>query len=277
MKPIIVGTDFSQCSYLALELAVDVANKLHTDIRLIWVRKEKLLVSNEHMELASTLAAEKMQQLCEQYRSKMQYGDITWPIKNGRVAATMSSVAEELGASMIVVGSNGASGYERHFIGSTAARIIQDAPCPVLIIREGFNFHKDLERIVVPIRINTYSRQKAGPASAMARLFGSTVHILGLLDLDDDISTLKGYLHQVESKMDNYQVPHVTEIRKYDNYCDTVLNYADEVKADLLVINTEQDRIISHIFLGTNAQQIVHASQIPVLCIHPDDIANFAK
>ena len=32
MKPIIVGTDFSQCSYLALELAVDVANKLHTDI-----------------------------------------------------------------------------------------------------------------------------------------------------------------------------------------------------------------------------------------------------
>ena len=53
-----------------------------------------------------------------------------------------------------------------------------------------------------------------------------------------------------------------------------MLNYADDIKADLVVINTEQDHIISQIFLGTNAQQIVHRSQIPVLCIHPADFIN---
>ena len=57
-------------------------------------------------------------------------------------------------------------------------------------------------------------------------------------------------------------------------YSDTVLGYAEEVKADLVVINTEQDRIISQLFLGTNAQQIVNKSQIPVLCIHPEDYIN---
>ena len=47
MKPIIVGTDFSEGSYVALELAVDVANRLQSDIILIWARREKLLFSNE--------------------------------------------------------------------------------------------------------------------------------------------------------------------------------------------------------------------------------------
>ena len=48
------------------------------------------------------------------------------------------------------------------------------------------------------------------------------------------------------------------------------------VLPDMVVINTEQDRIISQFFLGTNAQQIVHNSQIPVLCVHPADIFSFS-
>ena len=49
------------------------------------------------------------------------------------------------------------------------------------------------------------------------------------------------------------------------------------INADLVVINTEQDRIISQLFLGTNAQQIVHNSQLPVLCVHPADIFTLSK
>ena len=55
-----------------------------------------------------------------------------------------------------------------------------------------------------------------------------------------------------------------------------MLKYADEIKADLVIINTEQDKVISQFFLGTNAQQVVHKSQIPVLCIHPVDYINVA-
>ena len=47
MKPIIVGTDFSEGSYMALELAIDVANRFQSDIILIWARREKLLFSDE--------------------------------------------------------------------------------------------------------------------------------------------------------------------------------------------------------------------------------------
>ena len=180
---------------------------------------------------------------------------------------------------MIVCGTNGASGFERYFMGSTAVRIVMDSPCPVLTVREGFNFHKPLENIVMPIRVNETSRQKVPFTTDMARVFGSKVHILGLIDSPVYASELRTYIFQIEEYLKQEGVHYYSVVKRYTNYCDTVLKYAEDIDADLVAINTEQNNPInvSRFFLGTNAQQIVHHSQIPVLCIHPHDIGWFSK
>ena len=274
MKPIIVGTDFSEGSYLALELAIDVANRFQSDILLIWARREKLLFNDEQLDVMTNLAQDKLKMLCDKYQPLMKYGEIRWQITNGKVSSALATTASRELASMIIIGTNGASGFEKYVIGSQAARIVQDAPCPVLTVRQGYDFHKHLDRIVVPIRINANSRQKVPPAASMAKIFDSEVRVLGLLDMKEDASALRTYVQQSVDYLDKEGVRYQTEIRPYSNYCDTVMTYCDEIKADLVVINTEQDRIISQFFLGTNAQQIVHRSQIPVLCIHPADYIN---
>lgn len=274
MKPIIVGTDFSEGSYMALELAIDVANRMQSDIILIWARREKLLFNNEQLEIMSNLAQDKLKDLCAKFQPRMKYGTLRWQISNGKVAPALATTATRELSPMIIIGTNGASGFEKYWMGSQAVRIIQDSPCPVLTVRQGYDFHKQLERIVVPIRVNANSRQKVPPAATMAKVFGSEVYILGLLDLKEEESALRTYISQSEDFLEKEGVAFHSEIRNYSNYSDTVLGYADEIKADLVVINTEQDRIISQIFLGTNAQQIVHKSQIPVLCIHPADYIN---
>lgn len=277
MKSVIVGTDFSKGSYVALEIAVDIANKLQTGIRLVWVKKEKKLSSNEQMEMTTHLAEEKLQQLCDQYKPNLLHGEISWEIRSGKVANCISEVAKEEEAPMVVIGTNGASGFEKYWMGSTAVRILQESPCPTLTIREGFNFHKKLEHIVVPIRVNANSRQKVVPAAQMARIFGSQVHILGLLETAQDALTLRTYLKQVETFFANEGIAYTCCGRRYENYSKTVLDYASSINADLVVINTEQDRLLARLFLGTNAQQIVHRSQIPILCIHPEDIGDIAR
>ena len=276
MKSIIVGTDFSEGSYAALELAVDVANRMQCDILLVWVRREKMLFTGEQLDMLTNLAKDKLKALCDCYAPKMTAGKIHSRIINGKVSAAIAEVAKRELAPLIIIGTNGASGFEKYVIGSQAARIVQDSPCPVLTMRQGFDFHKRLERIVVPLRVNANSRQKVPPAASMAKIFGSEVHILGLLDLKEEESALRTYINQSTDFLEREGVPYHFEIRTYSTYSDTVLNYADEIKADLVIINTEQDRVISQLFLGTNAQQIVHKSQIPVLCIHPEDYINVA-
>lgn len=276
MKSLIVGTDFSEGSYVALELAVDIANRMRCGIKLVWVRREKMLFTGEQLDMLTNLAQDKMKSLCDKYSPLLEAGTIQCEILNGKVSTAIADAARRELAPMIVIGTNGASGFEKFFVGSQAVRIVQDSPCPVLTMRQGYDFHKRLERIVVPIRVNSNSRQKVPPAAAMARIFGSTVHILGLLDLKEEESALRTYIGQSIDYLEREGIPYHFEIRTYSTYSDTVLRYADEIKADLVIINTEQDRVISQFFLGTNAQQVVHKSQIPVLCIHPEDYINVA-
>ncbi len=274
-KSILVGTDFSQGSYVALEVAVDIANKMNTNIHLVWVRKERLLASNEEVMQTGRLAESRLQELCDKHQPQF-HGTIHWEIQDGRVADVLASIAAKDESPLIVIGTNGASGFEKYFMGSTAVRIVQIAPCPTLTIREGYNFHKALEHIVCPIRITEDSRQKVPPTAAIAQIFGSTVHVLGLVETAQDAFTLRTYLKQVEAYLRSRNIPYTSVGRRYENYTDTVLQYVEEVHADLLVITSEQ-RKRAALFLGTNAQEIVHNSQIPVLCVHAADIGSVAR
>jgi nucleotide-binding universal stress UspA family protein len=276
MKSIIVGTDFSEGSYVALELAVDVANRMGCGILLVWVKREKKLFTDDQLNVMTNLAKDKLDSMCEKHRPALKHGPIESRIVSGRVSTAIADLAKTELSPLIVVGTNGASGFEKYVLGSTAARIVQDAPCPVLTMRQGYDFHKKLERIVVPVRVNANSRQKVPPAAAMARIFGAKVYLLGLLDLKEEESALRTYVGQSADFLEKEGVPYEIELQTYSNYCDTVLDFANDIKADLIIINTEQDRVISQLFLGTNAQQVVHRSQIPVLCIHPEDYINVA-
>lgn len=277
MRPIIVGTDFSQGSYIAIELAIDVANKLETDIKLLWAKREKLLIDEDYQKTMIRLAESKLEELCNKYQPLLKHGHMRWEICDGKVSNIMARQARNENAPLIIIGTNGASGFEKYWMGSTAVRIVQEAPIPVLTIREGYNFHKELERIVVPIRVNNNSRQKVPPAISMAKIFGAEIHFVGLYDSDQLLPQLKTYLKQSCDFCAQEGIAYQSTIERYKDYADTLLDYCDTVKADMVVINTEQDRIISQLFLGTNAQQIVHRSQIPVLCIHPSDIINIAS
>jgi nucleotide-binding universal stress UspA family protein len=56
-------------------------------------------------------------------------------IKDGHPAEKIIDTAEEIGADLIVVGSHGRHGAKRFFLGSVSAKIVEHAPCHVLVIK----------------------------------------------------------------------------------------------------------------------------------------------
>lgn len=276
-RTIIVGTDFSKGSYVALELAVDIANKMKADIQLVWVCREKMLYTDDQNNYVRNLATQKMEDLCEKYQAKLPGTKIESFIMHGKVAPVIASMAQKANALMIVIGTNGASGFEKYWMGSTAVRIVQEATCPVLSIREGFNFHKDLERILVPLNMTVNSRQKLPVAVKMAKAFGAKIHVLGQYENTSQAQTIAIYMKQAETFLQKQNIPYIAETMQSKALADDMLAYADTISADLIVISTEQDQVLSSLFIGTTAQQLVHHSLIPILSVHPADINSVAR
>ena len=271
MENIIVGFDFSTGSANAVDLAIDIANRWHKDIRLVYVKEQAQDEApiREEIERRNAGVAHLLKGI------KLEY-----VIREGVVSTELTKQAEEDNASLVIVGTNGMSGYKRNWMGKNTYRTITDSKVPVLSVREGYNFNKNLDRIVLPLDSTDVTRQKVIIAEKFARTFGSEIHILGLntSDSKDIRGTVSSFVNQVARHLAKNNIRYVTKIVDVPkNLTLTTLEYASEINADMIVIMTEQEKAISNLLMGTFAQQMITDSNIPVVSVRPEQINGAAK
>ncbi len=273
-KDIIVGIDFSACSVNALKHAVSIASKTESCIKMVWVKRPDFAkeviykyqnVEEEIMDLFSELK--------QDFAPNLPDERITYTIREGKVYEEIVHYAQEEDASMIVVGTHGASGFEEFWMGSNAYKIVSAAACPVLSIRESSTFATPLRRIVVPIDSTLSTRQKVPYAVQFARIFNAEIHILALYyttvkAVQEDVLN---YSKQVAEYLEDQKINFVLKSVDTKNVTTSTLDYAQEIDANLIVIMTEQITTTSNLWLGPYAQQMVHRSSIPVLSVHPKE------
>ena len=271
MNNIVVGFDFSTGSANAVDLTIDIANRWHSDIRLVYVK--------EKQEDEAPIRAE-IERRNAGVAHLLKGIKLEYVIREGKVSEQVAAQAAEDQALMVVVGTHGMSGFETNWIGKNTYRTITESPVPVLSVREDFDFNKNLERIVVPLDSTTDTRQKVPFATRMAKTFGAEIHLLGLYTSDskDIRSLVNGYVEQVESYLDKYEVGHVTEyVDAKKNLTVSTLEYADRINADLIVIMTEQEKALTSWLIGNYAQQMIHLSKHPILSIRPEEIGSQSR
>ena len=64
-------------------------------------------------------------------------GEVDLAVSTGKVEVAVVRHAEQHEVDVIVVGATGRTGLTRLLLGSTAERIVQHAPCPVLTVKVG--------------------------------------------------------------------------------------------------------------------------------------------
>ena len=137
-KTIVVPFDFSEESNSAVEVARQLAEEA-TDIHAIHVLPELLatepgviwgVIDDEsRKEHAKEAMLERLASLeCKDVRADVQVGD------PGHVIVQL---AEEHGASLIIIPSHGRTGMKRVLMGSVAERVVRHAHCPVLVLKKG--------------------------------------------------------------------------------------------------------------------------------------------
>jgi nucleotide-binding universal stress UspA family protein len=140
INKIIVPTDGSDPSMRAADYAVKLAKCFHSEIIAIYVIDRLILeeVSKGHERNILEEEIRNKAQRCLNYivSSVEKEGlKATSLLVEGQPHDQIIHYAESLKADMIVMGSRGRRGMERILIGSVAERVIEYAPCPVLVLR----------------------------------------------------------------------------------------------------------------------------------------------
>lgn len=273
---ILVPIDFSEQSLIALGQSYNIARLSNADITLIHVIEEQRLpflgniVSRrkEYDEIMENAIAEKLQQLARDTAGKSGL-NVNVLIRKGKVYQEIVDSANDLNSRFIIMGTNGSVGIKR-FIGSNALRVIKEADCPVITIK-GKHHNVGCKNIVLPLDLTKESREKVNKAAEIAHYFGSTIHIISVVDTDDEfaVNKLKRQLEQVEDFIRERDVKCTTKFIIGKDIAKIVNDYAKEIDADLTMIMTQQEMEWTQLFIGSQAQEVINNSEIPVLSIRP--------
>ena len=132
---ILVPLDFSPASMEALDYAVSMAKQFHASIHLVHVYPpdEASAAGAGHLLFESAEAIERLnEELTGIYRKHAPtFRPENCHICSGRPYEETVRVAREIDADLIVLSTRGHSGLKHLLLGSTAERVVRNAPCPV--------------------------------------------------------------------------------------------------------------------------------------------------
>lgn len=277
---IIVAVDFSKNSLHAVNYAVLIGNVVDADIILVWVDKpesDESIYTNEVPEIRQE-AKKRMEELVKLYQPKLKTGEITFKLRKGKVYKEIANMVKYHDAYLVVTGAHGVSGFEAFWIGSNANKIIANSDSPVITIRDSFNIKKGIGKVVMPIDNSPSTRQKVPFAMEFAQCFNSEIHVLELQSssLKSLRAKVTSYSLQVIKYLTENNIKCVVKSIDADNNTMATIKYAEDIKADLIIIMTEQESS-NNVWLGPYAQQMVNHSPVPVLSIHPKNVSHLEK
>lgn len=269
MKKIIVLTDFSNQSEQALKAAADLAKKHKVELLVVHMLElnQAIITSPDGMYIEQTvfmvkLAEKNLKEFLE--KPYLKGVTVTPVIKHYKVYSELNTIAKEHDADLIVMGSNGSSGFEEMLIGSNAEKVVRNATIPVLVIK-GEVTNLSLDRFVFACDFNDDNLPAFQKAKEFAELLGANMEVVFINTPNDEFMSNRDAYQKINKFLTKANSAQQVEI--YNDYSveQGIINYGKTILADAIAMPTHGRKGISHMFNGSIGEDVVNHSKIPVI------------
>ena len=286
-KNILVPLDFSSRAYAALEAAVDVATQFDSKITLLHVIDVPETQRPEYQRALDTFGNHEgsgkddipailfeMKDTKRKLReAREKYPKITFIEKVifDRVHRQIYKFVEETDVDLIVMGSSGASGLGEVFIGSNTQKVVRNAKCPVLVIKDDTGDFNP-RNVVFASDFSEMGGEAARLFPLFKTLYGSTMHLLNIVTPSTFEATpttqkrMRDFVKDLNMEKEDY----TTNIFNYYTEEEGILTFAEENNADMIMLGTHGRKGFSRFMMGSIAENIANHSTIPVFIFRQD-------
>jgi nucleotide-binding universal stress UspA family protein len=200
--------------------------------------------------------------------------------------------ARRLKIDLIVIATSGRTGYRRAFLGSTAERVVQFSPCPVLVVRQpyreaaggnGQGFGKGFQagKILIPVDFSSCSRDAFDLGVALARDLGAKVVLVHAVEqpwfpMGDAAAgpppatliadSQKAACKQMQAMATEAGLCGSVQVVR-GSPPSAICDCASREDIELIVISTHGRSGLRHALIGSVAERVVRYAGCPVLVI----------
>ena len=259
---LLVPTDFTNEAHSAIQHAVKLGVIVQAEVILLNVVKDKSDIP------AATSKLKEEENWAKKVNDQIEVRSI---VRVGNIFDDIGDAASELGVSLIIMGTHGASGWQK-ITGSYALKVITNSSVPFIVVQDQLMNDTGYDSIVVPLDLNNETKQKLEMVASIAHYFDSEVHLITPNESDEFLSNkLKANRIWAAKYLKGKNVKFTTQVvDDGDNLLEGVFKLSEKVEADLIAIMNLQKNSLMGV-LGSSYQQeiIANKAKVPVLCLNP--------
>lgn len=295
LETLLVGTDLSDRGRIGLEAAVTLANELNLSrIHVLHVVDLPLrsavlglpyALPTAVVDTLSKSLIEDAEKRLAQHQFPECRAEITRTAAYGIPAEQITKAAEEVGADLILVTSRGLGGVSRFVLGSLANSLIRTAHCPVLVIREGEKLGP-FSSVLAAVDLSPVSASVLRLARAMAAACQGEVRVVSCFEHPLLLgATSTGHPHEVVEELGSRhrealeelvasgpwaEVPTQIEVVEKSPPAQVLVDVANMLTPDLVVVGTSGRNAWRRMLLGSTASRVLNEVPCPVLVVPYD-------
>lgn len=190
----------------------------------------------------------------------------------GRPTHAILRAAEAIPADLIVTGTHRRHGWIRALLGSVSDGVLHGARCPVLVAgaqdsRIGSG-RVTITNILCPVNFSEVARQSLQTAGRLAEAFGATLTVVHVLE-PGFVADQAADAERLRSWVD----PELRDLCAYRQLvlrggpAERVLDCADDIGSDLLVIGAQHKVFRDATVIGTTTERLIRFASSPVLVV----------
>jgi nucleotide-binding universal stress UspA family protein len=280
MNRILVPYDFSEVADHALDFAVQVASK--SEAKEVMILNVIEHPSESRLKYMGATDMDPMEQVYFNKLIKLTKDKLTKRIADGAFAVNVTSriqlgspyykLSEEIKeeeVDLVVMGTSGADGVDEVFVGSNAERVVRTSTCPVVTLKGKANVD-DLKSIVFASNFQEVTDSFATQIKALQSMLGAKLKIVKI-NTPANFTTQRHDMDQMLAFVEKFGFEDATvDVYNYTNEEDGIIYYADDIKADMIAIGTNQRTGFNHFLMGSIAEDVVNHAKRPVWTLRLD-------
>ena len=274
---VLLATDGSKEADLAATTAADLAEKTNSELHIVTVSEDPYLATDftlhfpEAAERHRQEVREEVQALLDRQVERVREagGKVAQThLKVGRADDKIVSLAEEVGAGLVVMGSRGQGGIRRALMGSVSSSVVEHATCPVMVVRaEAVEFPTKL--LVATDR----SREAQLAATTAADLAKSTNSELHVVHVGYEPGTDEAQ-EELDKELAMIGETGATGVRAHLEFgwpAGKIVDVAEEIGAGVIIMGSRGFGGIRRALLGSIADTVVRHAHCAVLVVRQEE------